>query len=101
MQPLITHVLGARPNFMKAAPVIRALAGAGHEQMLIHTGQHYDARMSDVFTELGLLESDSEHRTLMWRPARHRPGCYSWIPGPVPARALGRMGLELPGGAAT
>jgi UDP-N-acetylglucosamine 2-epimerase (non-hydrolysing) len=49
MQALIMHVLGARPNFMKAAPVIRALGGAGHEQMLIHTGQHYDARMSDVF----------------------------------------------------
>jgi UDP-N-acetylglucosamine 2-epimerase (non-hydrolysing) len=59
MQPLITHVLGARPNFMKAAPVIRALAEAGHEQMLIHTGQHYDARMSDVFfTDLGLPEPD-------------------------------------------
>ena len=59
MQALITHVLGARPNFMKAAPVIRALALAGHEQMLIHTGQHYDARMSDVFfTDLGLPDPD-------------------------------------------
>jgi UDP-N-acetylglucosamine 2-epimerase (non-hydrolysing) len=59
MQALITHVLGARPNFMKAAPVIRALAEAGHEQVLIHTGQHYDARMSDVFfTDLGLPEPD-------------------------------------------
>lgn len=59
MQALITHVLGARPNFMKAAPVIRALGGAGHEQMLIHTGQHYDARMSDAFfTDLGLPEPD-------------------------------------------
>ena len=38
MQALITHVLGARPNFMKAVPVI-ALAGAGREQVLIHTGQ--------------------------------------------------------------
>ena len=47
MQALVTHVLGARPNFMKAAPVIRALGNAGVEQMLIHTGQHYDARMSD------------------------------------------------------
>jgi UDP-N-acetylglucosamine 2-epimerase (non-hydrolysing) len=59
MQALITHVLGARPNFMKAAPVIKALAELGHEQMLIHTGQHYDARMSDVFfTDLGLPEPD-------------------------------------------
>ncbi len=43
------HVVGARPNFMKAAPVYKALAGRGHEQVLVHTGQHYDALMSDVF----------------------------------------------------
>jgi UDP-N-acetylglucosamine 2-epimerase (non-hydrolysing) len=59
MQALVTHVLGARPNFMKAAPVIRALGELGVEQMLIHTGQHYDARMSDVFfADLGLPEPD-------------------------------------------
>jgi UDP-N-acetylglucosamine 2-epimerase len=39
MQPLATHVLGARPNFMKAAPVIRALGEADVDQTLIHTGQ--------------------------------------------------------------
>ena len=55
MQVRVTHVLGARPHFMKAAPVIRALGEAGVDQMLIHTGQHYDARMSDVFfADLGL-----------------------------------------------
>lgn len=43
------HVVGARPNFMKAAPVYRALAKRGHKQTLVHTGQHYDALMSDVF----------------------------------------------------
>ena len=37
MQTLVTHVLGARPNFMKAAPVIRALGEANVDQMLIHT----------------------------------------------------------------
>jgi len=59
MQALVTHVLGARPNFMKAAPVIRALGEAGVNQALIHTGQHYDARMSGVFfTDLGLPEPD-------------------------------------------
>jgi UDP-N-acetylglucosamine 2-epimerase (non-hydrolysing) len=59
MQALVTHVLGARPNFMKAAPVTRALGELGVEQMLIHTGQHYDARMSDVFfADLGLPEPD-------------------------------------------
>ena len=45
----VLHVVGARPNFMKAAPVFRALASRGHEQILVHTGQHYDALMSDVF----------------------------------------------------
>ena len=45
----VLHVVGARPNFMKAAPVYRALARSGHEQTLAHTGQHYDALMSDVF----------------------------------------------------
>jgi UDP-N-acetylglucosamine 2-epimerase (non-hydrolysing) len=49
MRGPITHVLGARPNFMKAAPVIRALAAAGHRQRIVHTGQHYDERMSGVF----------------------------------------------------
>jgi UDP-N-acetylglucosamine 2-epimerase (non-hydrolysing) len=45
----VLHVVGARPNFMKAAPVYRALASRGYEQILVHTGQHYDALMSDVF----------------------------------------------------
>jgi len=46
----ILHVVGARPNFMKAAPVLRALASqASVRQTLVHTGQHYDAAMSDVF----------------------------------------------------
>jgi UDP-N-acetylglucosamine 2-epimerase (non-hydrolysing) len=46
----ILHVVGARPNFMKAAPVLRALGKlSGTKQSLVHTGQHYDANMSDVF----------------------------------------------------
>jgi UDP-N-acetylglucosamine 2-epimerase (non-hydrolysing) len=59
MSATITHVLGARPNFVKAAPVIRALAGLGHAQRVVHTGQHYDERMSDVFfVQLGLPRPD-------------------------------------------
>ncbi|QKW39043.1 UDP-N-acetylglucosamine 2-epimerase (non-hydrolyzing) [Actinomadura sp. NAK00032] len=55
----IVHVLGARPNFVKAAPVISALRAAGAEQAVVHTGQHYDARMSEIFfDELGLPEPD-------------------------------------------
>ncbi|MBN2569940.1 MAG: UDP-N-acetylglucosamine 2-epimerase (non-hydrolyzing) [Deltaproteobacteria bacterium] len=46
----IVHVVGARPNFMKAAPVMRALASLdGFHQTLVHTGQHYDTNMSEVF----------------------------------------------------
>ncbi len=45
----VLHVVGARPNFMKAAPVMRALRDHGVRQTLVHTGQHYDANMSEVF----------------------------------------------------
>ena len=53
------HIVGARPNFMKAAPVYRALAARGARQTLLHTGQHYDANMSDsILVELGLPVPD-------------------------------------------
>ncbi len=59
MAETVAHVVGARPNFMKAAPVIRALAARGVPQVVIHTGQHYDERMSEVFfRQLGLPEPD-------------------------------------------
>jgi UDP-N-acetylglucosamine 2-epimerase (non-hydrolysing) len=45
----LLHVIGARPNFMKAAPVLRAFAKREFEQTLVHTGQHYDPSMSEVF----------------------------------------------------
>jgi UDP-N-acetylglucosamine 2-epimerase (non-hydrolysing) len=46
------HVVGARPNFMKIAPMIRHMATTGEfTQLLVHTGQHYDDRMSDIFFE--------------------------------------------------
>ena len=46
----VLHVVGARPNFMKVAPIHRAIAERGVlRQRLIHTGQHYDVNMSDVF----------------------------------------------------
>jgi UDP-N-acetylglucosamine 2-epimerase (non-hydrolysing) len=57
--PKILHVVGARPNFMKAAPVYRALEARGAAQTLLHTGQHYDVVMSDaILTELGLPVPD-------------------------------------------
>jgi UDP-N-acetylglucosamine 2-epimerase (non-hydrolysing) len=42
-------IAGARPNFMKVAPILQALREQGDEGVLVHTGQHYDARMSDAF----------------------------------------------------
>lgn len=56
----IIHVVGARPNFMKAAPVISALSHyADVVQILVHTGQHYDVNMSDVFfRQLGMPAPD-------------------------------------------
>ena len=42
-------VAGARPNYMKVKPVMDALEERGSEVVLVHTGQHYDAAMSDVF----------------------------------------------------
>ena len=62
--PLIDVIAGARPNFMKIAPIIRAIeahrAAGGHlRYRLVHTGQHYDATMSgDFFAQLGIPEPD-------------------------------------------
>jgi UDP-N-acetylglucosamine 2-epimerase (non-hydrolysing) len=56
----VLHVVGARPNFMKLAPVFEALRDRhGTRQTVLHTGQHYDAEMSAVFfRELGLPKPD-------------------------------------------
>lgn len=58
--PLIFLVAGARPNFMKIAPIVRALqAHGGLNFKIIHTGQHYDREMNGVFfEELGIPEPD-------------------------------------------
>src|SRR3954468_2079859 len=57
--PPIALVAGTRPNFMKIAPIRRALARRGASVRLLHTGQHFDASMSDVFfRDLGLPPPD-------------------------------------------
>ncbi len=60
----ITIIAGARPNFMKIAPIIEAIraaqaSGSDISYRLVHTGQHYDRTMSQVyFEELGIPEPD-------------------------------------------
>ena len=55
----VVSVVGARPQFIKAAPVGKALREAGHTEVLVHTGQHYDDEMSAVFfRDLEIPEPD-------------------------------------------
>jgi UDP-N-acetylglucosamine 2-epimerase (non-hydrolysing) len=56
---MICTVVGARPNFMKMAPIIQAISRMGLPQVFVHTGQHYDNKMSAVFfDELGMPKPD-------------------------------------------
>jgi UDP-N-acetylglucosamine 2-epimerase (non-hydrolysing) len=56
----IISIVGARPNFMKIAPIMKAFKSSGEiEPLLVHTGQHYDEKMSDLFFhQLGIPEPD-------------------------------------------
>lgn len=55
----VLSIVGARPQFVKLSPIAHALQAAGHEHVIVHTGQHYDAKMSDVFfADLGIPAPD-------------------------------------------
>jgi UDP-GlcNAc3NAcA epimerase len=57
MSKKIMTVIGARPQFIKAAPLSLAIRECGMQEVIVHTGQHFDASMSDVFfDELGIPE---------------------------------------------
>jgi UDP-N-acetylglucosamine 2-epimerase (non-hydrolysing) len=64
-RPRVVHVVGARPNYMKVAPVYAELERRGRvEQRLVHTGQHYDTLLNDVFfAELPLPRPHIELRS--------------------------------------
>ncbi len=56
----VLSVVGARPQFVKLAPIADAAAAAGHEHVIVHTGQHYDPMLSDVFfRDLGIAPPDA------------------------------------------
>jgi UDP-N-acetylglucosamine 2-epimerase len=57
----VLTVVGARPQFIKAGPVSRALTSAGIDERLVHTGQHYDLNMSDIFFEALGLRAPRHH----------------------------------------
>ncbi len=57
----IVTIVGARPQFIKAATVSRSLAKHGAQEVLVHTGQHYDADMSDVFFEQMQIPKPDHH----------------------------------------
>jgi UDP-N-acetylglucosamine 2-epimerase (non-hydrolysing) len=55
----VLSVVGARPQLVKLAPIAAAFAGTGHRHVIVHTGQHYDADLSDVFfAGLGIPDPD-------------------------------------------
>ncbi|MDU1359247.1 MAG: UDP-N-acetylglucosamine 2-epimerase, partial [Cutibacterium avidum] len=55
----VVSIVGARPQFVKLAPVAKAFAAEGIDHKIIHTGQHYDVNMSDsFFIELGIPNPD-------------------------------------------
>jgi UDP-N-acetylglucosamine 2-epimerase (non-hydrolysing) len=58
--PLVAYVVGARPNFVKMAPVVDAMRRRGlTRQLIVHTGQHYDRRLSgDILDDLGFPDPD-------------------------------------------
>ena len=66
----VIQVVGARPNFMKVAPLHRAIQKlAGWTSKIVHTGQHFDAKMSDIFfTQLEL--DDAGEKIIIYDPWR-------------------------------
>ena len=84
MEPTIKLLIvaGARPNFMKIAPITKAIeahnatgTGLKINSQVVHTGQHYDKKMSDIFfTELGIPNSGRKFGSRTWIACRSNGG---------------------------
>jgi len=71
----VLSIVGNRPQFIKSAPLSAALAQAGIDEVVVHTGQHYDPELSEVFyDELGLAPPRYRLDTRSADPARMVPG---------------------------
>ena len=56
---IIFSVIGARPHFVKAAPFMEAMRASAYKVVTVHSGQHYDSNMSDIFfRELAMPNPD-------------------------------------------
>ncbi|MEA2070902.1 MAG: UDP-N-acetylglucosamine 2-epimerase, partial [Asgard group archaeon] len=55
----LISIVGARPNFVKMAPLLKLINNSNHDHLLVHTGQHYDFNMSNIFfEEMDLIKPD-------------------------------------------
>ena len=66
--------MGARPQFVKLAPMAVAFAGAGVEHVIVHTGQHYDAEMSDAFFDGLSIPAPDHNLAIGSGPHGHQTG---------------------------
>lgn len=76
----IMSIVGARPNFIKMFPLVETIIKSKHEHVLVHTGQHYDIRMSDIF-----------FREMNVRPADYNLGVGSALHGEQTGEILKRV----------
>jgi UDP-N-acetylglucosamine 2-epimerase len=85
----VLSVVGNRPQFIKSGPVSVALRAAGIDEAVLHTGQHWDRQLSEVFfEELGLPEPDHRLDLKSADPAAMRPGILAAIESERPAWVL-------------